>query len=204
MGAALAQTVLGIERPRVALLSNGEERDQGHAGWSSRPRPALPSARPARRWSTSSATSRATHVIDGVADVVVTDGFTGNITLKLIEGISQAMLARDPRARPTSLAARASSAGCCCARRCAALRDEIDPEGPGGAYLLGLRKLGVVPHGRFTRYGFSQAILLAARGVARRRRRPHARRARGGGRAASRAGARLASESGTTRARPAP
>jgi glycerol-3-phosphate acyltransferase PlsX len=45
------------------------------------------------------------------------------------------------------------------------LRDELDPEGPGGAYLLGLRRLGVVPHGRFTRYGFSQAILLAARGV---------------------------------------
>jgi glycerol-3-phosphate acyltransferase PlsX len=45
------------------------------------------------------------------------------------------------------------------------LRAEIDPEGPGGAYLLGLRKLGVVPHGRFTRYGWSQAILLAARGV---------------------------------------
>ena len=45
-------------------------------------------------------------------------------------------------------------------------RDEIDPEGPGGAYLLGLRRLGVVPHGRFTRYGISQAILLAARGAA--------------------------------------
>jgi glycerol-3-phosphate acyltransferase PlsX len=46
-----------------------------------------------------------------------------------------------------------------------ALRAEIDPEAQGGAYLLGLRKLGVVPHGRFTRTGFSQAILLAARGV---------------------------------------
>jgi glycerol-3-phosphate acyltransferase PlsX len=45
------------------------------------------------------------------------------------------------------------------------LREELDPETPGGAYLLGLRKLGVVPHGRFTRTGFSQAILLAARGV---------------------------------------
>ena len=43
--------------------------------------------------------------------------------------------------------------------------DVEDPEGPGGAYLLGLRRLGVVPHGRFTRYGISQAILLAARGV---------------------------------------
>src|SRR5436853_6578364 len=45
------------------------------------------------------------------------------------------------------------------------LRDEIDPEGPGGAYLLGLRRLGVVPHGRFTRNGFANAIVLAARGA---------------------------------------
>ena len=44
-------------------------------------------------------------------------------------------------------------------------RDEVDPENAGGAYLLGLRSLGVVPHGRFTRRGFSRAILLAARGV---------------------------------------
>jgi acyl carrier protein len=45
------------------------------------------------------------------------------------------------------------------------LRDELDPEGPGGAYLLGLRKLVVVPHGRFTRVGFANAIRAAARGV---------------------------------------
>ena len=65
------------------------------------------------------------------------------------------------------------------------LRDEIDPEGPGGAYLLGLRRLGVVPHGRFTRFGSSQAILLAARGARERRRRAHARGAGGGRRAAA-------------------
>ena len=46
------------------------------------------------------------------------------------------------------------------------LRADLDPEGAGGAYLLGLRKLGVVAHGRFTSYGWSQAILLAARGTA--------------------------------------
>jgi glycerol-3-phosphate acyltransferase PlsX len=45
------------------------------------------------------------------------------------------------------------------------LRDEIDPEGPGGAYMLGLRQLGVVAHGRFTRRGFQRAIEVAARGV---------------------------------------
>jgi glycerol-3-phosphate acyltransferase PlsX len=46
-----------------------------------------------------------------------------------------------------------------------AFRDEISPEIAGGAYLLGLRKIGVVGHGRFTSRGFAHAILLAARGV---------------------------------------
>src|SRR5271154_7628620 len=44
-------------------------------------------------------------------------------------------------------------------------REDIDPEANGGAYLLGLRSLGVVPHGRFTRAGFAQAILRAERGA---------------------------------------
>ena len=45
------------------------------------------------------------------------------------------------------------------------LRDELDPEASGGAYLLGLRSVVVVPHGRFTRNGYANAILLAARAV---------------------------------------
>jgi glycerol-3-phosphate acyltransferase PlsX len=45
------------------------------------------------------------------------------------------------------------------------LRAEIDPEGQGGAYMLGLRQVGVVAHGRFTRRGFARAIEVAARGV---------------------------------------
>jgi glycerol-3-phosphate acyltransferase PlsX len=45
------------------------------------------------------------------------------------------------------------------------LRQQIDPEGQGGAYLLGLRNLGVVPHGRFSRQGFSNAILRAHDGA---------------------------------------
>jgi glycerol-3-phosphate acyltransferase PlsX len=45
------------------------------------------------------------------------------------------------------------------------LRDEIDPEEAGGAVLLGLRRLGVVPHGSFGARGFARAIEVAARGV---------------------------------------
>jgi glycerol-3-phosphate acyltransferase PlsX len=103
------------------------------------------------------------HVVDGHADVVVTDGFTGNVTLKLIEGVSQMMVGAI-RERATS-STRAKLGGALMRPALRRFRDEIDPEGPGGAYLLGLRRLGVVPHGRFTRYGISQAILLAARGA---------------------------------------
>jgi phosphate acyltransferase len=45
------------------------------------------------------------------------------------------------------------------------LREEIDPERPGGAYMLGLRQVGVVAHGRFTRRGFARAIEVAAHAV---------------------------------------
>jgi glycerol-3-phosphate acyltransferase PlsX len=102
-------------------------------------------------------------VMDGVADVVVADGFTGNVALKLIEGISSATLRSIREAAEGS--ARGKLGGLLLRGDLRALRAEIDPEAQGGAYLLGLRKLGVVPHGRFTRTGFSQAILLAARGV---------------------------------------
>jgi glycerol-3-phosphate acyltransferase PlsX len=158
MGAALAQVVLGVEAPRVGLLSNGTETSKGtplvqevHA---------LLAASPGLRFV---GNVEGTDLTSGVADVVVTDGFTGNVAIKLMEGVSQVLLGAireramaSPRARAGGLLLRPALRG---------LRDEIDPEGPGGAYLLGLRRLGVVPHGRFTRYGISQAILLAARGA---------------------------------------
>src|SRR5207302_4749665 len=104
-----------------------------------------------------------TQVTEGVADVVVMDGFTGNITLKLIEGVS----GRTMRAiRDAAMSSpRAKLGGLLLAPAVRRLREEIDPETPGGAYMLGLPQLGVVAHGRFTRRGFARAIQVAARGV---------------------------------------
>ncbi len=162
MGAALASTVLGIQRPRVALLSNGTEAIKG-----------TPLVQEAHKLLQERAASsplvdfvgntEGNVVMDGVADVVVADGFTGNVALKLIEGISSATLRSIREAAEGST--RGKLGGLLLRGDLRALRAEIDPEAQGGAYLLGLRKLGVVPHGRFTRTGFSQAILLAARGV---------------------------------------
>ena len=160
MGAALVHAVLGVERPRVAVLSNGEEASRGtplvqeaHAALSERPTDLFAFV----------GNIEGTQLTEGVADVVVTDGFTGNVALKLMEGVSQSMLRaiRDvamssPRAKLGGLLLKPALRG---------FRDAIDPEGAGGAYLLGLRRLGVVPHGSFGARGFQRAIELAARGV---------------------------------------
>ncbi len=84
-----------------------------------------------------------TQVTRGDADVIVCDGFTGNVAVKLIEGTSQSTV--------DAIRAVARST----------------PVAMAGGLLLrpALRRLGVVPHGRFTREGFAQAVLRAARGV---------------------------------------
>jgi glycerol-3-phosphate acyltransferase PlsX len=196
MGAALAQVVLDVRRPRVGLLSNGEERGRGS--------PLVVAARAQLVERLAAAADGAggdgTHfelaggveghaatplvggveggaaspfefvgnveggdLTSGAADVIVTDGFTGNVALKVMEGVSQTMLRAIRDAALSS--SRAKLGGALLRPALRSFRDEIDPEGQGGAYLLGLRRLGVVPHGSFTRRGFAQAILRAARGA---------------------------------------
>jgi glycerol-3-phosphate acyltransferase PlsX len=160
MGSAFAQAVMGVERPRVALLSNGEEPVKGT--------PELLEVH--ERLAGEGGTGlnfigniEGTQLPDGAADVVVMDGFTGNIALKLIEGVS----GRTMRAiRDAAMSSpRAKLGGLLLGPAVKQLRGEIDPETQGGAYMLGLRQVGVVAHGRFTRRGFARAIEVAARAV---------------------------------------
>ena len=158
MGAAFMEAVMGISGPRVALLANGTEPTKGtddvvaaHAALA---------AAPGLRFT---GNVEGFAVGTGEADVIVADGFTGNVFLKVMEGTAAALLAavRDaahssPRAKAGGLLLRPALRG---------LRQEIDPEAQGGAFLLGLRGLGVVPHGSFGAEGIARAIALAARGV---------------------------------------
>jgi len=169
MGGAFAQTVLGIARPRVALLSNGEEAERG-SETVQRAHEQL--ARLARDGEARSAGGTLLHfagnveggeVLAGAVDVVVTDGFTGNVALKLIEGVSGTVLGA---IREVALASpRARLGGALMRPALRNFRAAIDPEEQGGAYLLGLRALGVIPHGRFTRRGFVEAIERAHLGI---------------------------------------
>ncbi len=161
MGAAFVSAVLGVERPRVGLLSNGEESERGselvvQAGKELAQRSSDGQLRFVGN-------VEGGDIVSAVADVIVTDGFTGNIALKLMEGVSQTMLRAVRDAATSSL--RGKLGGMLLRPSLRGFRDEIDPEGEGGAYLLGLRRLAVVPHGRFARHGFAQAILRAERGV---------------------------------------
>jgi glycerol-3-phosphate acyltransferase PlsX len=158
LGAAFSKAVLGVERPRVGLLSVGEEAGKG--------REEIVAA--------NDILSRA-EGIDfagnvegrdlpaGLADVVVTDGFTGNVSLKLMEGTAKTVTAaiRDA-ARSNPIAALG---GLLLRPALGGLRRELHPDTTGGAILLGLRGIAVVGHGSSGAEGIANAVRLAARCV---------------------------------------
>jgi glycerol-3-phosphate acyltransferase PlsX len=162
MGAAYASAMLGVARPRVGLLSNGSEAERGS-------QLVLEThARLAAQCAGSDAlvfvgNVEGSGLTQGVADVVVTDGFTGNVALKLVEGVSQATLGAIRDVALGSMRGRVG--GMLLQSGLRAFREEIDPERQGGAYLLGLRQLGVLAHGSFTRHGIARAIVRARRGA---------------------------------------
>jgi glycerol-3-phosphate acyltransferase PlsX len=159
MGAAFMEVVMGVERPRVALLSNGEEASKG-------PEHVVAAHAVLREMSSHPpfvGNVEGFAIGSGVADVIVADGFAGNVALKVMEGTSSVLLGAVRGAATSSLRGRLG--GLLLRPALRGLRDELDPEMAGGAVLLGLRRLGVVPHGSFGERGFARAIEVAARGV---------------------------------------
>jgi glycerol-3-phosphate acyltransferase PlsX len=156
MGAALAKSVLGVERPRVGLLSNGTEPEKGREE-------VVEAHARLRDMEGFVGNVEGFAITQGVADVIVTDGFTGNVTLKVLEATSQAIIAAVRSA--ATAGPRAKLGGALLRPALGGLKGEIDPEAQGGAYLLGLRRLAVVPHGSFSAEGWAEAVRRAARGV---------------------------------------
>ena len=156
MGAAFMEVVMGVEHPRVALLSNGEEATKG-------PEDVVAAHAVLRDHPGFVGNVEGFAIGSGVADVIVADGFAGNVALKVMEGASSVLLGAVRGAATSSLRGRLG--GLLLRPALRELRDELDPEMAGGAVLLGLRRLAVVPHGSFGERGFARAIEVAARGV---------------------------------------
>jgi len=157
MGTVFAEEILGIPRPQVRLLSIGEEAEKGNQ-----------LTLEAHRLLTASdldfrGNAEGRDVLEGAADVLVTDGFTGNVALKAVEGTIRTLL---DSLREEITASTAGTLGGFLIRPAARrLRRRLDPDTYGGAYLLGLRGLVVIAHGNSSPTAIANAIRLAARGV---------------------------------------
>src|SRR5690606_12478023 len=134
-----------VDRPRVGLLNIGEEPTKGteelvaaHERLAGGPLNFVGNVEGA-------------DMIAGAADVVVTDGFTGNVALKTMEGAAKAVAGAVGDAIRSSLVS--SLGGLLVRRRLGRLRRELDPNTTGGAMLLGLRVVVVVAHGRSSAEG---------------------------------------------------
>jgi glycerol-3-phosphate acyltransferase PlsX len=157
MGTVFAQEILGVRNPEVRLLSIGEEAEKGNQ-LALEARGLL-----ARSQLNFRGNAEGRDLLAKAADVVVTDGFTGNVALKTLEGTIRTVVEglRDEITSST----RGKLGGMLIRPAVQRLRRRLDPDTYGGAYLLGLRGLAVIAHGNSSRMAIANAIRLAARGV---------------------------------------
>lgn len=156
MGAAYCRVVLGLDKPRVALLNVGSEDLKGNdrvkdAAEALRTMTGLPLA--FEGYIEGDAIGR------GEADVIVTDGFTGNIALKTMEGTAKFLVELLKRAFETSTI---SKLGYVLSRSSLqSLRDHMNPNNHNGGMLLGLNGCVVKSHGGADAAGYASAVVTA-------------------------------------------
>jgi glycerol-3-phosphate acyltransferase PlsX len=161
MGSVFSEEILDVHRPEVRLLSIGEEDEKGN-------QLTIEAHRLLRQDASLNFAGNAESrdLLRGVADVVVTDGFTGNIVLKLLEGTIGELLGG--LREEISSTASGKLGGLLIRPAARRMRKRLDPDTYGGAYLLGLRGLAVIAHGNSGRQAVANAIRLAARGAENR------------------------------------
>jgi glycerol-3-phosphate acyltransferase PlsX len=161
LGSAFSEAVLGVDEPRVGLLSVGAEAKKGTA-----------QVVEAHEALAGAGSLRFVGNVEGrdllaqSADVIVTDGFTGNVVLKTIEGTASTVgqaVGDAARSNPVAVVG-----GLLLRPALGGLRRSVDPDNTGGAILLGLRGTAVVAHGSSGPDGIANAIRLAARSVSER------------------------------------
>ena len=154
MASIYARKALGVERPRVGLLNIGEEEEKGSA-FAQEAHALLKEELPEF-----AGNAEGRDVLSGDFDVVVCDGFTGNVCLKTIEGTAKMLLGELKgilMAGPASkLAALALKGGL------KELKGKIDPDAAGGAPLLGCKGACIVGHGSSNARAICNGVLASA------------------------------------------
>ncbi len=157
LGSTYTERVLGIKRPRVALLNNGEESHKGNR-----------LIRESFSLLEKSGVNfignvEGKDVMHGVADVIVTDGFTGNVIVKTSEGLGEAMVDVMKRAISDSLYMRLATFVFKPALKVFA--QKFDYTERGGAPLLGVNGNVIIAHGRSKSKAIASAIKIAQQAV---------------------------------------
>jgi glycerol-3-phosphate acyltransferase PlsX len=153
MGEVWARRVGGISRPRVAILSNGEEDSKG----TELTRTAAAALRGAAIHFVGYCEGR--DLLTGEFDVIVTDGFTGNVALKTMEGTARVVGEYLKRALRSST--RAKLGGLLSMTALEAMKKRIDWREVGGAPLVGVNGVGFISHGRSDALAIENAVRRA-------------------------------------------
>jgi phosphate acyltransferase len=152
MGEAYAKDVLKIEKPKVGLLSNGEEKSKGNEV--SKEAYALLSG-----LDSFIGNVEGNNVFDGSVDVIVCDGFVGNILLKTSEGVADSItkiIKQNVRRSPLAIA------GAVLMRKVfSVLRKQVDYAEYGGAPLIGIDGCAIIGHGKSNAKAVKNAIFQA-------------------------------------------
>jgi glycerol-3-phosphate acyltransferase PlsX len=153
MGHCYAYQAMQIPIPRVGLLSTGEEEDKGSI--------LIQEVTPMLKQSSLNFVGNieGKDVPTGLADVIVTDGFTGNVYIKGAQGVAwiiQRMLEREIKARPTAVLGALLARGAI-----KAFRTKVDYREFGGGPLLGVNGVVIIAHGRSDPYAIRHAIRVA-------------------------------------------
>jgi len=157
MGSVYAERVLGVSQPRVAILSNGEEEGKGNE----LVQETVPLLKASGLNFIGNAEGK--DIPWGFADVIVTDGFTGNVVVKLAEGVSQFLM---ETLKEEITAKTVSKVGALLAKPAFdAVRKRLDYREYGAAPLLGVDGVVLVGHGRSDALAIKNAVRMTAQTV---------------------------------------
>jgi glycerol-3-phosphate acyltransferase PlsX len=157
MGSVYMERVFGVRTPRVGLLSNGEEETKGSA--------LVQAAHPLLRTLPINFVGNVEgkEIPSGEVDVVVCDGFAGNVVLKLAEGLASTITGMIREEINASLVSKLFAVGVLPAFR--RVRKRLDYAEYGGAPLLGLNGVCIVAHGRSNAMAIKNAVRVASQAV---------------------------------------
>ncbi len=160
MGSIYVERVRGVTRPRVALISNGEEEGKGNTLI----KETIPLLADSKLNYVGSIEPKE-FILQGAADVGVTDGFTGNIILKTAEAVASFInntIREELMSSPVSMVGGLLAKGAF-----SRVRRQLNPDEVGGAPLLGVNGVVIIGHGRSNDYAIKQAVGQARKAVER-------------------------------------